>query len=169
MRQAVHHLPPLGNVLQEGHELFLRRRTEFIGADHDLDRAHGADPVHPGVAQYLLHRCLTDAALGHVDDAFEGQVIIGLTHQTQVGNGVADFPTLIETRPAKDLVGQPDVDHPFFDRAHHRRRAHEDGKILVVPALTMQTLDFVSDVTGFFVAIWQPTNMQRLTGPIVGK
>ena len=38
-----------------------------------------------------LHAGIADAALGLVDDALEGQVVIALRDQAQIGHGIADF------------------------------------------------------------------------------
>ncbi|MNE83788.1 hypothetical protein D3C80_1806350 [compost metagenome] len=81
-------------------------------------RAHGRDAVLARDVQNLLDRGVADAALGDVDDALEGQVVVLGLDQPQVSVGVADFRPLEEARPADDDIGDGQHQEALFERPH---------------------------------------------------
>ena len=94
------------------------------------DQAGGveqADAVVAGDAVQLLHRLVADAALGRVDDALEGEVVVGRDGDAEVGHGVADLQALVEARAADHPVGQADGQEPVLEGAHLVGGAHQDG------------------------------------------
>ncbi len=51
-----------------------------------------------GVVVQHLQRGVAEAALGHIDDALEGQIVGRLRDHAQIGERVADFGALVEAR-----------------------------------------------------------------------
>ena len=61
-----------------------------------------------------LQACLAEAALQHIDDALEGQIVVGADDDTQIGNGVADFLALMRevragVRASAGVELQPEI------------------------------------------------------------
>ena len=67
----------------------------------------------------------TQAALRDVDDALEGEVVVRLHDQTEVGDGVPNFLPLVEASAADDAVGQADGDQPLLELAGLKAGAHQ--------------------------------------------
>ena len=78
-----------------------------------------------GGAPQQLQRRLAEAALGHVDDPLEREVVVRLMHHAQIGDGVADLGALVEPRAADHPVRQPEVDEPLLERAGLEAGAHQ--------------------------------------------
>ena len=106
-----------------------------------------------------LQRGVAEAALGHVDDALEGEIVGRLRDHAQVGEGVADFGALVEARPADHAIGQAELDEAVFEFAHLERGAHQNGDLverMVLAALArvaLELLDFLADGAGFFLRV----------------
>ena len=71
-----------------------------------------------GMAVQHLHRRIAKAALRHVDDALEGEIVGGLVDDAQIGERIADFGALVEARAADDAIGHAERHEPIFDFAH---------------------------------------------------
>ena len=96
---------------------------------------------------------IAEAALGHVDDALEGEIVGRLCDKAQIGQGIADFLALIEARTADDAVIDPQGDEALFEFAHLEGGAHQNGHGIERLALALILLDFLADSAGFFFAI----------------
>ena len=79
---------------------------------------------------------LAEAALGHIDDALEGEVVGLLRDHAEIGHGIADFGTLVKARAADDAVVEAKRDEPVFELAHLERGADQDGHV-VQPVLLL--------------------------------
>ncbi len=110
LRQAV---PPVAVQRAPAFEIrhHAGQRTADVGAK--IVRRHqfrcGAVETNPRCAcggVKRLHRGISDAALGLVDDTLEGQVVVGLMDHAQIGQRVAQFHALVEARAADDAIGQ---------------------------------------------------------------
>ena len=77
----------------------------------------------------MFERGLAEPARRNVDDAREGEVVLGIDHQVQVGEDVLDFLPLVERHSADDLVGNPGRAEGLLERTGERRHAAEDGDI----------------------------------------
>ena len=106
-----------------------------------------------------LQRGVAEAALGHVDDALEGEIVGRLRDHAQIGEGVADFRALVEARAADHAIGQAERDEAVFEFAHLERGAHQDGDLVervvlaALARLALQLLDLLADGAGFFLQI----------------
>ena len=95
----------------------------------------------------------SQAPFRHIDDALEGEVVGALRDDAEIGEGVADFLALVESRPADDAVIEAERDEPVLEFAHLERGAHEDGHIVEEMALALQLLDLLADGAGLFLRI----------------
>ncbi len=73
-----------------------------------------------------LLRLVAHAALGRVDDALEGQVVVGPDGDAEIGHRVADLQPLVEPRPADHPVGQADGQEPVLEGPHLVAGADQD-------------------------------------------
>ena len=123
---------------------------ELVGLD---ERARGFGERHPlpaGVVVQELHGGVAEPALGHVDDALEGEVVGGRMHDAQIGERVADFLALVEARAADHAIGQAERDEAVLELAHLERGAHQDGDLVErvrAPAavIALELLDLLAD------------------------
>ena len=121
-----------------------------------------------------LHGGVAEAALGHVDDALEGEVVGRLRDDAQVGEGVADFHALVEARTADDAVGQAELDEAVFELAHLERGAHQNGDLVermvlaLLARLALQLLDLLADGARFFLRVPGAGDLHLLAGHVLG-
>ena len=105
-----------------------------------------------------LHGGVAEAALGHVDDALEGEIVGRLRDHAQIGQRVPDLGALVEARAADHAIGQAELDEAVFEFAHLERGAHQNGDLVerMVEALlarvALQLLDLLADLARFFLA-----------------
>ena len=106
-----------------------------------------------------LQRGVAEAALGHVDDSLEGEIVGRLRDHAQIGEGVTDFGAFVETRAADHAIGQAELDEAVFEFAHLERGPHQDGDLVervvlaALACLALQLLDFLADGAGFLLAV----------------
>ena len=106
-----------------------------------------------------LHGGVAEAALGHVDDALEGEIVGRLRDDAQVGQRVADFGALVEPRAADDAIGQAELDEALLEFAHLERGAHQNGDLVerVVLAFVargaLELFDLLADRAGLFLRV----------------
>ena len=98
-------------------------------------------------------RLVAEAALGLVDDAFEGEVVGRLGDQAEVGEGVADLGALVEAEAADDLVGEADGDEALLELAGLELGADEDGAVVERAAAALLPLDLLADAARFLGAV----------------
>ena len=92
------------------------------------------------------HRLVAEAALGHVDDALEGEIVAGLGDHAQIGERIADLGALVEAEAADDAVGHGDRDEAVLELARLELGAHEDRDLVVAAALPRwPALDLLAD------------------------
>ncbi len=96
---------------------------------------------------------VAEAALGGVDDAFEGKIVGGLGDDAQIGQRVADFLALVKARAADDAIVQAQGDEAFFELAHLEGGAHEDGHVVERVALALELFDLLADLAGLFFRV----------------
>ena len=144
---------PAGDVGDEVAEAAARLGGQFVAVEqcrggHQQRQLRGA-----GVAVDGRDRLVAEAALGGVDDAFEGEVVGRLGDQAQVGDGVADFGALVETEAADDLVVEADGDEPLLELAGLELGADEDGDVVERLARAFVALGLLADPARFLGAV----------------
>src|SRR5436305_12966819 len=102
---------------------------------------------------HALDRCVTDTTLGHIDDAFESEIIVGGRRDLEISQGIADFLALIEARTADDAIGDAQRDETVLEGAHREGGAHQYRHVIELLALALQALYVVADGAGFLIAI----------------
>ena len=106
----------------------------------------------------ICTRGVAEAALGHVDDALEGEIVGRLRDHAQIGERIADFGALVEARAADHAIGQAELDEAVFEFAHLERGAHQDGDLVermvlaVLARRALKLLDLLADGARFFLA-----------------
>ena len=104
------------------------------------------------VVQHLDRR-IAKAALGHVHDALEGEIVGRLVDDAQIGQRIADFSALVEARAADDAIGHAERHEPVFDFAHLGGDAHQDRDLGERMLLGVQRLDLLADEAGLLLGI----------------
>ena len=120
-------------------------RLQLLRLDHHARRLHQRDAAAAGMVVQKLDRGVAEAALRHVDDALEGEIVGRLQRRAEIGERVADLGSLVEARAADDAVGQAESDEAVLELAHLEGGADEDGDVVEGVALTLQRLDLVAD------------------------
>ncbi len=121
-----------------------------------------------------LHGGIAQAALGHVDDALEGEVVGRLGDHAQIGEGVPDLGALVEARAADDAVGQAELDEAVLEFAHLERGAHQDGDFVqrvifaLFSGLFLQLFDLIADTSGLFFAVPGARHLHLFAKHILG-
>ncbi len=82
---------------------------------------------------------------GGVDHAQKGVVVVGVDGETQVGERVFDFLTLVKAQAAVDFVGNAGGKQGLFDDARLGVAAVEHGHVVEPPAFALQGFGFVDD------------------------
>ena len=63
------------------------------------------------------HHALADAPRRRVDDPAQAHVVVGVDEEPEIGERVLDFPALVESDAADDLVGDPLPNQRILERA----------------------------------------------------
>ncbi len=150
-----------------------RLGLEFVGLDH---RARGFGQRYaalPGMIVQELHCCVAEAALRHIDDALEGEIVGRRIDHAQIGERIADFGALVEPRAADDAIGQAERDEAVFEFAHLERGAHQNGDLVervrfAGLAAALQLLDLLADGAGFLLGIPRAGDGDLLAKHVVG-
>ena len=151
--QPLRHLPPAAEAFDELPQRAARLGGQFVSERDCLRRAVERDALSPRNAMHALHRGVADAAFRRVDDALEGEVIVGRGDDLEVGKRIAHFGAFVEARAADDAVGHAKGNEPVFEGAHLERGAHQDRHVVQLLALALEVLDVLADDAGFLVAI----------------
>ena len=133
-------------------------RQALAGLHRDAGGLQQVDAVVPGDGVDRLLRLVAEAAFGGVDDALEGQPVVGRDGDAEIGHGVADLQALVEARAAEHPVGQRDAQEPVLEGAHLERGADQDrdaveAERLVAPGAALIGLDLLADPARLLVAV----------------
>ena len=145
MRDLIGLTSPPVEVVEEAPQDLAGTRFQLLGFDERARRARQGEAGSPAVVMQDRERRFAKAALGLVIDALEGEVVVGLGDAAKIGQRVADFRPLVESRAADDLVRQPQGDEPLLEFAHLKRGAHQDGDIVERNAFVLGRLDLLAD------------------------
>ena len=94
-----------------------------------------------------------DASGWLVDNPLEGQIVVWLQNDAEIGEGVADFRALIELRAADDLIGNGFGNKFFFKFAGLKSCAYQNRHVGVLCAVAQMIVDLVDDIAGFVFAV----------------
>ena len=90
-----------------------------------------------GTGNDLLYGHIADATCRVVDDPAEGLLVIRVGNQSEICDDVFDFLSLIEGKPADDLVGNPLLAELILERTALYIRAVEDSEVVVIAGVTV--------------------------------
>ena len=145
VRQRIALLAPAVERVEHVAQRAARLRLQLVGLD---DGARGFDQRHAALARVVVQQLdggVAEAALGHVDDALEGEIVGRLVDDAQIGERIADFGALVEARAADDAIGQAERDEAVLELAHLERGAHQDGDLVEAVPLALKLLDLLAD------------------------
>ena len=106
-----------------------RPRLELLAFDEHARRAHQRNAGAPAIGVQHVQRRFAQAAPGQIVDALEGEIVVRLGDAAQIGQRVADFGPLVESRSADHLIGDAERDEALLELAHLERGAHENGDL----------------------------------------
>src|SRR5262249_30428099 len=160
----------------EGSEQIAQRPArlglELVGLDHRLRRRGERHAPTACMVVQKLHRGVAKPALGHVDDALEGEIVGGGMDNAQIGERVADFLALVEARAANHAIGQTERDKAILELAHLERGAYQNGDLVermrvAMPVIALELLDLLTDGARLFLGIPAGGDLDLLAGHIL--
>ena len=168
VRQAGRHVAPAGDVADQPAERLLRCPGQFVGVE---DAGGGRRERCAGGAGELVDardRLVAKAALGDVDDAFEGEVVRRLVDHAEVRQRVADFGAFVEAEAADDLVRHADRDEAVLELAGLVLRADQDRDLVERFARAPDDVDFLADAARLFGAVPDADDLDLLADVALG-
>jgi hypothetical protein len=130
------------------------------------DGGEQADVAVRGVVAQGFDGGGADAAAGHGDGADEGQVVVLVGDQAQVGAQVLDLGVLEEAAPARDGVGDLVVAQLLLEQARLVVAAVEDRVVLEVGAvLELVGRELHHHRFGLVLGVWQATTVTGSPAP----
>ena len=151
--QARHRRPPAVEAVHQLAQAGARLAGHLVAGGKVARRDAQRHAHAPRRHLHVLHRLVADAALGLVDDALEGEIVVALRDHAQIGEGVADLLTLVEARTADHPIGQADRDEAFLELAHLVRGAHQDRRRGEALAALLHRFQLVGDLAGFLLGV----------------
>ncbi len=163
-------------ALERGEQVAQRRARlglELVGLDH---RPRGRGERHAAAARVVvqeLHGGVAEPALGHVDDALEGEIVRHRMDHAQISQRVADFLALVEARATDHAIRQAERDEAVLELTHLERGAHQDRDLVervrrAVPVVALQLLDLLADGARFFLGIPARGDLDLLARLVLG-
>ena len=170
VRQRIALLAPAVESVEHAAQRAARLGLQLVGLDHG---AGGLGERHAALARMIvqkLHGGIAEPALGHIDDALEGEIVGRRIDDAQISQRIADFGALIEARAADDAIRQTERDKAVFEFAHLERGAHQDGDLIERMALAapLQLLDLLADGARFFLGVPGAGDGDLLARHVVG-
>ncbi len=159
---------PAREIGREFGQRLARLRRQLIGFRNVARGGEQRQVTRPRKCMQRLHGCIADAALGPVDDALEGEIVVALGDQAQIRHGVTDFGALVEARAADHLVRQPERQKAVFEFAHLEGRAHQHRHLREFLVLGVQVLGFAGRRAGFFLRVPHALHLDLLAGVAFG-
>ena len=105
---------------------------------------------------------VADAPARRVDDALEGQGVVGLVDDPKVSDGVADLHALVETRAADDPVGDAELEEAFLELAGLEAGAHQYRHLVEGVLAPLQGFDALGDHPRLGLAVPQARQVKLL-------
>ena len=98
----------------------------------------------------VFHRTAANATCGHVDNAQQGVVVVGINRQPQISECVFDLLPLIKAQAAIDFIGQAGTEQGLLENARLGIAAVEHGNLRQIHAVAVQGFDFFYHKLSFF-------------------
>src|SRR5262249_13985332 len=103
-----------------------------------------------------------------VDDALEGQIVVALGDQAEIGHGIANLRALVEAWAADDAIGNAERKEAVLELAHLKTRAHQHRHFRIGMIVAMQLLRIGRDRARFFFGIPHTLYTNAITGIALG-
>ncbi len=158
-------------ALEMGHEVPERPAGGGLHLVRFDEIARGLHQWHAGAAGMGVKKAqgrLAEAALRHVDDALEGEVVGGLGGGAQIGEGVADLRPLVEARAADHAIGQAERDEAVLDLAHLGGDAHQHRDLRQLVPGGVDRFDLLADLARLLLRIPGARDADALARHVVG-
>ena len=126
------------------------RGLEHAGLAGARRRAHAAQGA------------VADAAPRQVDDPLQGQIVVGLADDAEIGDRVADLGPLVEARAADHPVGDAQLDEPLLEGAGLEAGPDQHRRLAELAALPLPGLDLVGDEGGLLLVVPQAGDLDLL-------
>ena len=95
---------------------------------------------------------ITNTTCRIVDDATQCLLVVWVSHNTEVGNDILDFLTLVETQSTIDTIWNAVLAHLFLKRTTLRIGTIENGEIAILGTLLpTNALDVITHDDGLFL------------------
>ena len=174
VRQRVLLFAPALEIRHQVAQRGARFRLHLVGGGQKTRRFGQRHALLARVVVQHLHGGVAQAALRHIDDALEGQIVGRLRDHAQIGQRIADFGALVEPRTADDAIAETKLDEAFFEFAHLERGAHQNGDLVERMVLSfvargaLHLLDLFADRARFFLAIPGAGDLHLLAIDVLG-
>ncbi len=168
MGEGVAHAPPAGEIGDEVAQRAAGLCGQLVGVEDSRGGGGEGDAVGAGELVDFCQRLVAQAALGRVDDAFEGEIVGGLGDDAQIGERVADLGALVEAEAADDAIGHADRDEAVLELAGLVLRADEDRGLVDAEAAALEPFDLLADAAGFLGAVPDAEHLDLLALGFLG-
>src|SRR5262249_13964000 len=111
----------------------------------------------PGAQQ--VYRLRADAARRHIQNAKQGDIVLGVKDQPHVGQRVLDLGALVEAEAPQDAIADLLPPERLFERPRLRVRAVEHGDV-EGRILPLEFQDLLSDISGLGRGVARFGNLQ---------
>ena len=106
-----------------------------------------------------LDRDVAQAALGPVDDALQGKIVVALRDDAQIRQRIAVFGAVVEAGAPDHAIGDTERQKAVFEFAHLERRAHQNGHLGKCLALPLQVFGFGGGIARFLLGVPEPLDL----------
>ena len=158
-RDGVHGFAPLLKVGNQVGKVGFGFAAELVFGQHFFNRHVHGNLAETGFLLYLFNAFGADASGGFVDNPLEGQIVVRLQNDAEIGEGVADFRAFVELRAADDLIGNGFGNKFFFKFAGLKSGAHQNRHVGVLRAVAQMIVDLVDDIAGFVFTVVVADNL----------
>ncbi len=158
-------------MVEHGQELAQRSTApgaDLVGLDEAARGPNEAPARAPRQPVQRPHRRIADASPGRVDDPLEGEVVVRLADQPDIGDGVPDLLALVEAGAADHTIRQSHLDEALLERPRLEGGPHEDGRRGEPAAAPLPGFDFVTDPARLLLIVPEPGDAQALAEVVLG-
>ena len=114
-----------------------------------------------GIVRKKIHAAASHVALGHVDDAAEGQIVLGVDH-AQIAERVLDLGAVEKLHAAVNMIRQLFGDEGLLHRPCDMMRAVQHGDVAIGHALVVKAAHALHDRHGFVGGVFGEAEAHRL-------
>ena len=98
----------------------------------------------------VFHRTAANAACGHVDDAQQGIIVVGINRQPHISKCVFDLLPLIKAQATIDFIGQTGTEQGLLENARLGITTVKHSGLCQIHTVAVQGFDFFYHELGLF-------------------